>query len=475
MSGIKYTCKLKPHSCPLHDQGPIWELQLQQVKSQLASGTSNALSGKLQQRMRELSKKIARYELHLQQYEVCRAAMKKAEDGLRFGDRKCVLYRDFVNCYNEKGQKVKNLVLVKIVRGEDDDLVVTKLHNFSTDKLSGCDAYFVADVFNHHMKLETDGGSGLFDDIDHITLSGDHGPHFASIQSLWDESNLLTKFQKTFELKFLCSYHAYNRCDGAGVCVKTEAEAAARNNCGPISAGDYASLMNSSNYTGTFSFTFETINRSVDVFPEKLTKMPGIKKFCDVIFTHADAKCGSTHTIGVVRARMIPGVGRYEVFDLSLRPKDWGRMCKPCSNKEQRPVYHNKEESKCTLTARALLRSADEKRCRDSLQQPQKSRICSSQVPCKQNRKKSEKTSEERMKCPRSEPRCWQWVRPQWILEACVSLLWRLCWQRIVLVPMRTWSPLCYLCPYSFKRRMNHVTFGSDACLHRRLARKRRQ
>ena len=94
--------------------------------------------------------------------------------------RKCVLYRDFVNMYNEKGQKVKNLVLVKLTRNDRNTLDVVKLHNFCTDSKSGCDAFYVADVFDHHLKPEAQGGSGEFDNIDHITMCGDHSTKVAS-------------------------------------------------------------------------------------------------------------------------------------------------------------------------------------------------------------------------------------------------------------------------------------------------------
>ena len=384
-SGIKYTCKIKPHSCPLHDRGPVWELQLKQINAQLAAGNQTAaVATKLRQRQRELTKKVSRYELHLKQYAVCRDALKAAEDALRYGDRCCVVYRDFVNMYNDKGNKVKNLVLVKITRGEDGELIVTKLHNFSTDSKSGCDAYFVADVFRHHLTPAALGGSGMLDDIDRITLGGDHGPHFASIQTMWDESTFHARFDKTLTILFLCSYHAYNRCDGAGVCVKTEAEAAARNNCGPISADDYATLMNESNYSDTFSFTFETINRSVDIFPSRLCEMPGVKKFCDIVFIHADVSGAlGARTTGVVRARLLPGLGEYQVFDLVAPPTEWGKLCKPCTHKEQRPVYHTRDSTKCAPAARGLARASSVKALRANLQQPDSKRLSGQQVPRK--------------------------------------------------------------------------------------------
>ena len=180
------------------------------------------------------------------------------------------------------------------------------------------------------------------------------------------------------------------RCDGAGVCVKTEAEAAARNNCGPISADDYATLMNESNYSDTFSYTFETINRSVDIFPSILCEMPGVKKFCDIVFTHADVKGTlSARTKGVVRARLLPGLGEYQVFDLVAPPTEWGKLCKPCTHKEQRPVYHTRDSTKCAPAARGLARSSSVKALRASLQQPDSKRLSGQQVPRKRKLKET--------------------------------------------------------------------------------------
>ena len=136
----------------------MWVVQLQRITQQIAVTDKDSadtdekkLYQKLAQKQKILLKKVASYHLHLKQYETCREECKQAEAQLVHGDGRCVLYRDFVNQYNEEGRKVNNLVLVKITRGENGELAVEKLHNFSTDKLSGCDAYFVADVFAHHL------------------------------------------------------------------------------------------------------------------------------------------------------------------------------------------------------------------------------------------------------------------------------------------------------------------------------------
>ena len=96
----------------------MWELQLEHVNQQLADTDINLNEKQRQllvQRQRELRKNVALYETHLKQYETCRKEIKRVEQNLVYGDGKCVLYRDFVNCYNERGGKVKNLVLVKVL------------------------------------------------------------------------------------------------------------------------------------------------------------------------------------------------------------------------------------------------------------------------------------------------------------------------------------------------------------------------
>ena len=121
---MRYTSRIKPHSCPIHDKGPLWELQLVKVNTQLSSVAEiHADYRRLQQSQRELRTKVARYHRHLQQYSKCRDAIKAVEATLQCGDGRCVLYRDFVNCYNERGTKVNHTFHVS--------------KRFTTNQLSG--------------------------------------------------------------------------------------------------------------------------------------------------------------------------------------------------------------------------------------------------------------------------------------------------------------------------------------------------
>jgi hypothetical protein len=118
---------------------------------------------------------------------------------------------------------MNNLILV--LRWRDDDDPCTALHtlkvnNFCGDKDSqSCDAAFVTDVFDFHLAKEEEEGandgkprfSNLFSQFHKLIISGDHGPHFSSRQTMLNESRMKKKYGKEVHILSLCSYHAYNR------------------------------------------------------------------------------------------------------------------------------------------------------------------------------------------------------------------------------------------------------------------------
>ena len=112
--------------------------------------------------------------------------------------------------------KVKNLVLVVLWRDKPDgQLHVRKIHNICTDaETCATDAGYVKHVFKFHLDKQM--SSGEFSRFHKMTIAGDHGSHFSAIETIFHESTFKEKYNMEVNLVFLCSYHAFNRCDKAG-------------------------------------------------------------------------------------------------------------------------------------------------------------------------------------------------------------------------------------------------------------------
>jgi hypothetical protein len=215
---------------------------------------------------------VDRYKRHLKQYEICRPLMKQLEGMLKPGE--CVMYRDFVNQYMCGGSKLSNLVLVVIWRCKDGaPTMVVKFNNFCDDPASrGCDAFYVADVFHLYVGSQ-DNACQFFkrEGITNVFLSGDHGPHFTSIKTIYNESLFFERYGIVLVCFFLCSYHAFNRCDAAGVESVRIVLTHMRGRGAIAAAIGYASAMNQSNYHNSFGVELPSICRNVTenpVFPE---------------------------------------------------------------------------------------------------------------------------------------------------------------------------------------------------------------
>ena len=162
---------------------------------------------------------MSQYEIHKQQYEYCRKVCRGIEDNLK--PNECIVYRDFVNQHNWTGGKVWNLVMTMLWREPlptgGSTLRVRKIHNVCTDKdTGGATAWFMADVWRFHMGKKSKNNPGYFDKFDRICICGDHGPHFSCPKTFYHESKTILDFRKILTCHFLCAYHGFNRCNGAG-------------------------------------------------------------------------------------------------------------------------------------------------------------------------------------------------------------------------------------------------------------------
>jgi hypothetical protein len=243
--GYSWSQNVYPTECPIHDSGPCTLLKLAAATTKLKALriSMDVAAANLDQNkedkglrhqeevareayanflkeVRDLEASKCLYERHLEQYEVCRKVIKKIECNLKPGE--AVLYRDFVAQYMTGGGKLSNLVFV--VLWHDGNKVgkftqVMKFNHFCADKdTRSQDAYYMADVWKWFLGGKQ--GSSQFlrrEQIHTLYVSGDHGPHFSSIQTMWLESLFFDRYGILLHSFFLCSYHAFNRCDGAGV------------------------------------------------------------------------------------------------------------------------------------------------------------------------------------------------------------------------------------------------------------------
>ena len=278
--GVRFTQAIHRHPCKKHDEGPGKEVQLELVRHRLAIIKSHEiLTDEQKKQVRllmavqtSLALDVSLYHLHLEQYCSARKKVKQIENNLEVGE--ALIYRDFVNQHSVTGGKVMNLVLSVLYRVETGGpLFATSIHNVCTDEdTMSSDAAFVADVFDFHLKKKSDHNPGTFDNFHKIYLSGDHGSHFSSGDTMYNESTWFEKYKMVVECHFLCSYHAFNRCDGAGVTAKNLSIWLQRVHLGPVSASDFALAMNNSDYVNSVAYPFDYINKPVGAIPELKTK-----------------------------------------------------------------------------------------------------------------------------------------------------------------------------------------------------------
>lgn len=380
---IRWTVKINPTECRYHDEGPLWIAQLEEFAREKASllAEKRKLTDQMEQlsvhpeersrvqaaiealalKLRKLegcirvkTTQIADYKRHLQQYETCRPIVKALEGVLTVGE--ALVYRDFVAQYDFKGRKVNNLVFVVLWRTQPEgSLSVFKLnHICSVKDEQAHDSYYVADVFDFYFRRH-----GVTSDffrsrgIDRIFISGDHGPHFVSKATIYNESCFYERYGVRVHCYFLCSYHAYNRCDSAGVESKRIAKLAARQREGLQDAEDIRAALNASKYHNSYAYRFDEVRRDEHVFAglKPKDKNSGnskeLMKKCEIKYEYVkDGKLCMTS--GIVLFRDIPSLPQdkggepgepFEVRDLRDSPPE-GPLCESCSKAKQYPVWH---------------------------------------------------------------------------------------------------------------------------------------
>lgn len=169
---------------------------------------AGAISRDLLRTIKQVRREVERYEQHLRQFETCRTQVAEFADTLRCGDRRCLVWRDFVNSYNDAGTKVINLVLVKVHRNQAGRLENTTQHTFTRGAGAGEDTGSTdGATYRAIMECALQRG-GFLHGNQEIMLAGDHGPHFSALETCIYESSLQARTGVRIQCRFLCSYHA---------------------------------------------------------------------------------------------------------------------------------------------------------------------------------------------------------------------------------------------------------------------------
>jgi hypothetical protein len=375
MAKIKYTTSWVPHNCPLCEGGIVKQAVMDSLAIEMATnrGDLQKLTGEesslkieiarldaqsdqakltelraraqeirntmiqLDQDMvqmkgqeRELLEELHQKQVHEDQLEECRPHLYELESNLKVGE--CIVFRDFVNTTTDNLVKVKNLVLVILWVEQDNGVLhVRKIHNICTDpETCSTDAGYVKHVSKFH--LDKQASSGVFSRFHKMTIAGDHGSHFSAVATLFHESTFREKYNMEVNLVFLCSYHAFNRCDKAGQEVVMLGKAKEMRRLGPCTAQHFTDLINASADADATGYPFNTIIREDDLptFEEGLN----LRKQCEFEFFGP----------GMLRCRPTPGKGLWTVLD--IRPPGTRapntELCGGCSGVQQVPVAHGK-------------------------------------------------------------------------------------------------------------------------------------
>ena len=262
--GVRYVGATPNHNCDIHKNAEVNKRQLAKEEDELKKMEADLEDAREKMRreldeasiskakedvvrleililpkrqaITKLQKDVDHAVIHFKHYAMALKYVKGIEYNLK--ENQVLLYRDFVNQYNEKGKKVNNLIFVVCKLSPDGDgNTIDYINNVAGAK---CNSRFHASALDRFFRERGDlvpPGTELF-------ISGDHGPHFWSWDTLMWQSTIYDQYKISVEIVGLCSYHAYNRCDSHGALIKKAAHRQACKGGGPITSTEFAALIN---------------------------------------------------------------------------------------------------------------------------------------------------------------------------------------------------------------------------------------
>jgi len=321
-ANLRYTTHEKAHPCGLCEEGPILELALPELTTKAAVYTTDnkVVPPELRQLIRQHTKRYNVYLLHIAQLATGRQKIKEVEESLRVGE--ALIFRDYVNHHDLTGKKINCLHWVvrwrTVVGGP---LHLLKIRHYCSDNMSqSCSSHYTVDVEMFHFKPGGVNNPGLFESLGifKVIFAGDHGPHFACYDALYHEASCKRLYGIEVELMWLTSYHAYNRCDGAGAEDSTSHNADTRGGLPREGAAAWTDMTNESSDQQSWAYHFASIAQNVDTFPSNLQKIKHIKKWSEVkFFEHASGP-------GILKYRLVSGEGDWTYSDLHPSTREGG-------------------------------------------------------------------------------------------------------------------------------------------------------
>ena len=253
-AGVRFLRSEPIYNCPIHATAAQNRRQLAAVQDELTRTQAKLAAARaarprvdlkvsrlaskilpLKQKQADLEKKVETATVHQRHYETARKHVKAIEDNLEPGQ--VLIFRDFVNQYNEDGKKINNLVFV-VLRPDPNGVgnIIDYADNIAQTKCtSRYHAYCLDFLFQR---------DDIFPAGTTVFISGDHGPHFWSWDTLAYQSTVYRKFGLKIHVVGLCSYHAYNRCDAHGANIKKAVRAEQLRGAGPKSPAEIAHMVN---------------------------------------------------------------------------------------------------------------------------------------------------------------------------------------------------------------------------------------
>lgn len=406
---IKVRSKTDPKNCPICEEGVGLEKRIERLRHKIGGMDDNLDRLVLQNELKTLEKKLARYNKHTLSLAKQRAKVRKLIEKTKRDPTRALMYMDFISWYAKCSAKIRDLVFV-LIRGG----VNTNIHNIHWGDGAGCDTYFVVDALTHLFK-----NTSFLDKILKLHVVSDRGPCFSNPRLWYFESkvhDLIMEWRENrtapLALKrvFFTEYHGESSADGVGngaKCAYNWWSLEGQATGWPNGAKELTDMLNmgflsqfhAKTHSRTVAYGFETINYGLTVFAEcDGTPKSGPNKNA---VKHLRQKAGEVRYSwlkdgvherlhGVVRIREVCGEGPWTFVDtLHSGSSERGAMCVRCTGVKDFPVYHR--GASCVVEEDAPIEDRDRV-------QPCTDRIEENQVPRKKGTV-SKKKKEEQYDC----------------------------------------------------------------------------